>query len=43
VALTLEDINRSPDGTQRKELKYQLFFTLKGIGSVGHRSPFMIL
>jgi LPS-assembly protein len=43
LALTFEDINQSPDGTQRKELKYQLFFTLKGIGSVGHRSHFMTL
>ena len=43
LALTVEDINQSPDGTQRKEVKYQVYFTLKGIGSVGHRSHFMTL
>jgi LPS-assembly protein len=40
LGVTVEDINGSPDGTQKKELKYQLYFNLLGIGSIGHKSPF---
>jgi lipopolysaccharide assembly outer membrane protein LptD (OstA) len=36
----VEDINRSPDGTQRKELKYQVYFNLLNIGSIGHKPYF---
>ena len=39
--LTVEDKNRSPDGTQRKERKFQVFFNLLGIGSVGRKPSFM--
>jgi len=37
LGLSIEDKNRSPDGTQKKELKYQLYFNLLGIGSVGKK------
>jgi hypothetical protein len=43
LGLTIEDRNRSPDETQRKELKFQVYFILKGIGSVGHKPYFMTL
>ncbi len=33
--LTVEDKNRSPDGTLKRELKFQLYFNLLGIGSYG--------
>ena len=38
-----EDINRSPDRTQRKEMKFHIYFNLLNIGSIGHRSYFMSL
>ena len=41
--LMVEDIGQSPDGTQKKELKFQVYFALKGIGSVGHTPYFMKL
>ena len=37
LGILVEDINQSPDGTQKKELKVQAFVTLLGIGSLGHR------
>jgi LPS-assembly protein len=40
LGLSVEDKNRSPDGTQKKELKFHVYFNLLGIGSVGHRSYF---
>jgi LPS-assembly protein len=43
LGLTIEDINRSPDGTQKKELKFQVYFNLLGIGSLGHKPYFMTL
>ncbi len=43
LGLTIEDRNRSPDGTQRKELKFQVYFNLMGIGSVGQKPYFMNL
>jgi lipopolysaccharide assembly outer membrane protein LptD (OstA) len=39
LGVIVEDKNRSPDGTQKKELKVTVYFSLVGIGSVGHR-PF---
>jgi len=33
--LTIEDRNRSPDGTVKRELRYQIYFSLLGIGSYG--------
>jgi LPS-assembly protein len=41
AGFAIEDINRSPDGTQRKELKYQVYFNLLNLGSMGHRPYFM--
>jgi LPS-assembly protein len=43
LGLTVEDRNRSPDGTQRKELKFHVYFNLLGIGSVGHKPYLMKL
>jgi len=43
LGLTIEDRNRSPDETQKKELKFQIYFNLLGIGSVGHKPYFMTL
>jgi LPS-assembly protein len=43
VGFVIEDINSSPDGTQQKELKYQIYFNLLNIGSVGHKPYFMRL
>jgi LPS-assembly protein len=43
LGLTIEDRNRSPDETQKKELKFQIYFNLMGIGSVGHKPYFMTL
>jgi LPS-assembly protein len=37
AGFAFEDINRSPDGTQKKELKFQVYFNLLNIGSVGHK------
>ncbi len=40
----IEDRNRSPDGfTQKKELKFHVYFTLLNIGSVGGKPYFMNL
>lgn len=41
IAFTIEDKNRSPDRTQKREIKYQLYFNLLGIGSVGKRPSLM--
>ncbi|HSB03844.1 MAG TPA: LPS assembly protein LptD [Thermodesulfobacteriota bacterium] len=43
LGILVEDINQSPDGTQKKELKVQAFVTLLGIGSLGHRPRAMSL
>jgi len=43
LGLVVEDRNESPDGTQRKELKFHVYFSLLGIGSVGHKPYFMTL
>jgi lipopolysaccharide assembly outer membrane protein LptD (OstA) len=37
LGLNVEDKNRSPDGTQKKEFKFQVNFSLLGIGSVGNK------
>jgi LPS-assembly protein len=41
VGFVVEDINRSPDGMQKKELKFNFYFNLLNIGSVGHKPYFM--
>ncbi len=41
LGLTVEDKGQSPDGTQRKELKFQVYVNLLGLGSLGKRSYFM--
>jgi LPS-assembly protein len=41
VGFVVEDINRSPDGTQKKERKFHVYFSLLNIGSVGHKPYFM--
>jgi len=41
LGILIEDKNRSPDGTQEKELKFQVYFNLLGIGSVGHKPLLM--
>jgi LPS-assembly protein len=43
LGFSIEDINRSPDGTQQKELKFQVYFNLLGIGTVGRKPYFMTL
>jgi LPS-assembly protein len=41
AGFAIEDIKASPDGTQRKELKYQVYFNLLNLGSMGHRPYIM--
>jgi lipopolysaccharide assembly outer membrane protein LptD (OstA) len=36
LGLLFENINKTPTGTQQRELKVELFLTLLGIGSLGH-------
>ena len=36
LGLLFENINKTPTGTQQRELKVELFLTLLGMGSVGH-------
>jgi len=43
VGFMIEDRNRSPDGSVKKELKFHFYFTLLNIGSVGHKPYFMDL
>jgi hypothetical protein len=43
AGFVFEDINRSPDRTQRKERKFHFYFNLLNIGSVGHKPYFMSL
>jgi hypothetical protein len=43
VGLTIENRSRSPDSTQKKELKFHVYFNLLNIGSVGHKPYFMSL
>jgi LPS-assembly protein len=43
LGLLVEDINRSPDGTQKRELKVEVYVTLLGIGSLGHIPRIMSL
>jgi LPS-assembly protein len=43
AGFVFEDINRSPDRTQKKELKFHFYFNLLNIGSVGHKPYFMSL
>jgi LPS-assembly protein len=43
AGFVFEDVNRSPDGTQKKELKFHVYFNLLNIGSVGRKPYFMAL
>ncbi len=41
LGLMVEDKGRSPDGTQKKEFKFQIYANLLGLGSLGRRSHLM--
>ena len=41
VGLVVEDIGRSPNGVQKKELKVEVYLNLLGLGSVGRKPFFM--
>jgi LPS-assembly protein len=41
LGLMAEDKGRSPDGTQKKEVKVQVYLNLLGLGSLGKRPYFM--
>ena len=41
AGLVVEDINSSPDGLQQKELRYQFYFNLMGLGTRGRMLDFM--
>ncbi|OGP75241.1 MAG: hypothetical protein A2V86_09815 [Deltaproteobacteria bacterium RBG_16_49_23] len=41
LGLTVEDKGRSPDGLQRKELKFNVYLNLLGLGSLGKR-PYLM-
>lgn len=41
LGLAIENWGRSPDGTQKKELKFQIYLNLLGIGSVGSKPSYM--
>ena len=41
LGVMVEDINQSPDGTQKKELRVEAYVTLLGLGSLGHR-PYLL-
>jgi len=43
LGLTVEDKGRSPDGTQKKELKFQVYLNLLGVGSLGKKPFYMNL
>jgi LPS-assembly protein len=43
MGLVVEDRNRSPDGTQKKELKFEVYFNLLGLGALGHKPFFMAM
>jgi LPS-assembly protein len=43
AGFVFENINRSPDGTQKRDLKYNFYFNLLNLGSVGHKPYFMSL
>ena len=43
LGILVQDINRSPDGLQKKELKVQAYVTLLGVGSLGRRPRIMDL
>ena len=42
-ALVVEHWGQSPDGKQKKELKFQIYFNLLNIGSYGHKPYSMSL
>ena len=43
MGLLVDYINQSPDGTQKKEIKFEVYFNLLGIGSLGRKPYFMTL
>ncbi len=43
LAATIEDRNRSPDHTQKRDLKFQIYLNLFNLGSIGHKPYLMKL
>ena len=43
LGFMIEDRNRSPNGTQKKELKFHFYITLLNLGSVGGKPSYMKL
>jgi hypothetical protein len=43
LGLAVEDKGRSPDGVQRKELKFHVYLNLLGLGSLGKKPFYMSL
>ena len=41
VGFNIQDINGSPDGTQKKQLKYSFYINLLNIGSSGREPSYM--
>jgi len=41
VGFLIEDINQSPDGTQKKQVKYYFYINLLNIGSSGREPSYM--
>jgi len=41
LSLTVEDRGQSPDGVQKKELKFHVYLNLLGLGSIGKKPFFM--
>ena len=37
VGFMIDDIAATPDGTQQSEIRYRFYFSLLGVGSLGHR------
>lgn len=43
LGATIEDRNRSPDHTQKRDLKFQIYLNLFNLGSIGHKPYLMKL
>ena len=41
LGLNVQDIAATPDGTQERELRFQVYFSLLGVGSRGNRSSIL--
>jgi lipopolysaccharide assembly outer membrane protein LptD (OstA) len=42
LGLTFDNMNQSPDGTQKKQMKVMLYFNLLGLGSAGTKPYWML-